>query len=176
MHCRHARCLRPASIMSGLDVKRGDFVISNWPLRLTSPRSPATRSTTTGSACRPKAWRGVLRQRRHAQHVANQFCEAGYSAVRIDGAMDRHERRRNRAVIQETSHPCHHVVRPSSRRLRPPAIECGISDRLPVRAVASTSPGGATNFIQAGNMRSSSTMPETLSAMDFRLSRASGSL
>lgn len=119
----------PGIDTSGLDVKRGDFVISELAAAADKPKITGDAVDHYRKHADRKRGVAFCVSVEHAQHVANQFCEAGYSAVRIDGAMDRHERRR---IVQSFRDGAIHVITSCdliSEGFDLPAIECGISLR-----------------------------------------------
>jgi len=124
----------PGIDVSSLRVTRGDYATSELAAAADKPK-------ITGDAVdhyRKHADRtravAFCVSVEHAQHVATSFCDAGYSAVRIDGAMERHERRR---IVQAFRDGAIHVITSCdliSEGFDLPAIECGIS----LRPTAST--------------------------------------
>lgn len=124
----------PGIDTSGLHMRGGDYAVNELV-------AAADKPTITGDAV--DHYRRLAHGKRavafcisvdHAQHVADAFCSAGYSAVRIDGRMDRHERRRIVEAFRQGDIGVLTSCDLISEGFDLPAIEVGIS----LRPTAST--------------------------------------
>lgn len=124
----------PGIDTSGLHMRGGDYAVGELVAAADKPQITGDAVDHYRRLADGKRAVAFCISVEHAQHVANAFCAAGYSAVRIDGGMERHERRRIVEAFRQGEVSVLTSCDLVSEGFDLPAIECGIS----LRPTAST--------------------------------------
>jgi superfamily II DNA or RNA helicase len=119
----------PGIDTSSLHMRAGDFAVAELIAAADKPKITGDAVDHYTRLARGRLGVAFCVSIDHAQHVAAQFTDAGYVAVRIDGAMDHMERRRIVAAFRERKIDVITSCDLISEGFDLPAIECGISLR-----------------------------------------------